>query len=68
VGMELELLRPGLVLVALGQFSFVASITTLSVLPVRSVLIPAWKRQPTTWARPASPCFAPSPCPTCVRR
>ena len=31
-GIELEFLRPGLVLVALGQFSFVASITTLSVL------------------------------------
>ena len=31
-GNELEFLRPGLVLVALGQFSFVASITTLSVL------------------------------------
>ena len=31
-GMELEFLRPGLVLVGLGQFSFVASITTLSVL------------------------------------
>ena len=29
---ELEFLRPGLVLVALGQFSLVASITTLSVL------------------------------------
>ncbi len=31
-GIELEFLRPGLVLVALGQFSFVASINTLSVL------------------------------------
>jgi len=31
-GIELEFLRPGLVLVALGQFSFVASITTLSLL------------------------------------
>jgi spermidine/putrescine transport system permease protein len=31
-GIEMEFLRPGLVLVALGQFSFVASITTLSVL------------------------------------
>jgi spermidine/putrescine transport system permease protein len=31
-GIELEFLRPGLMLVALGQFSFVASITTLSVL------------------------------------
>ena len=31
-GIELEFLRPGLILVALGQFSFVASITTLSVL------------------------------------
>ena len=31
-GIELGFLRPGLVLVALGQFSFVASITTLSVL------------------------------------
>lgn len=31
-GIELDFLRPGLVLVALGQFSFVASITTLSIL------------------------------------
>ena len=70
-GLELDFLRPGLPLVVLGQFSYIATIATSTISARFAALRPhssKRRRSISRGPRKQAPCFAPFYCRTCGPR
>jgi spermidine/putrescine transport system permease protein len=68
LSLDLDFLRPGIVLVVLGQFSFITTITSLVIIARLRKFDRRWKRLPTISAQAGHGCSGRSRCRSCFRR